>query len=288
MEKIKESELILNADGSIFHLHLKPQDIGDTILLLGDQGRVREVSKYFDEITFEVQNREFCTHTGFLRGKKITALSTGIGTDNIDIVVNELDALVNIDLEKRTIKPEHKALNLIRIGTSGALQEDIPVDSFVISSHGCGMDGLLHFYNSEPFRDLNLETQLMKQCNWPNDFNKPYIVKAPGNLFDILKEGMNAGITGTACGFYGPQGRKLRLGLKIDDLNERLTAFNFEGHRVTNFEMETSALYGLSALLGHNAATCCAIIANRIKREFSSNYKVAVDKLIQTVLNRVC
>jgi uridine phosphorylase len=288
MEKIKDSELILNADGSIFHLHLKPENIGDTILLLGDQGRVAEVSKYFDEITFKVQNREFCTHTGTLRGKKITALSTGIGTDNIDIVINELDALVNIDLENRTIKKEHKALNLIRIGTSGALQEDIPVDSFVISSHGFGMDGLLHFYQSEKFRDLEIEKEIINQCNWPNGFNRPYVVKAPGTIYNTLKEGMFSGITGTACGFYGPQGRKLRLGLQIDDLNERLTNFKMGNTRITNFEMETSALYGLSALLGHNAATCCAIIANRIAKQYSSNYKLAVDKLIQTVLNRVC
>lgn len=287
MEKLKESELILNKDGSIFHLYLKPEHLGEYIFLLGDQGRVKEVSKYFDTVTAEVQNREFCTHVGFLNGKKLTALSTGIGTDNIDIVINELDALANIDLESRTIKPNHTPLNLIRIGTSGALQENIDVDSFVISEYGAGFDGLLHFYKSDHVRNLDLEKAIIEQCNWPEAFNTPYVVKGSEKLFEMLNKGMNKGITATACGFYGPQGRKLRIDLTVNDLNEKLTDFQFNNHRITNFEMETSALYGLSALLGHNAITCCAIIANRIKKQYSVNYKLTVDNLIKTILERL-
>jgi uridine phosphorylase len=287
MNNLKASELILNDDGSIFHLHLLPHQIGEIIILVGDQSRVEMVSKYFDTVEHRVQNREFVTHTGTLNGKKISALSTGIGTDNIDIVLNELDALVNIDLEKRAIKTTHKALQLVRLGTSGALQADIDVDSFVLSEYGLGMDGLLNFYVQNDKFNQELKNEFIKQIEWPVHFNHPYIVRASADLLKKLSPNTKQGITATACGFYGPQGRVLRLPTQIDNLNERLTAFSYNGLRITNFEMETSALYGLSALLGHHAATVCAIIANRIKKEFSTNYKVAVEKMVTQVLEQL-
>jgi uridine phosphorylase len=287
MNNLKASELILNDDGSIFHLHLLPHQIGEIIILVGDQSRVEMVSKYFDTVEHRVQNREFVTHTGTLNGKKISALSTGIGTDNIDIVLNELDALVNIDLEKRAIKTTHKALQLVRLGTSGALQADIDVDSFVLSEYGLGMDGLLNFYVQNDKFNQELKNEFIKQIEWPVHFNHPYIVRASADLLKKLSPNTKQGITGTACGFYGPQGRVLRLPTQIDNLNERLTAFSYNGLRITNFEMETSALYGLSALLGHHAATVCTIIANRIKKEFSTNYKVAVEKMVTQVLEQL-
>jgi len=287
MNNLKASELILNDDGSIFHLHLLPHQIGEIIILVGDQSRVEMVSKYFDTVEHRVQNREFVTHTGTLNGKKISALSTGIGTDNIDIVLNELDALVNIDLEKRAIKTTHKALQLVRLGTSGALQADIDVDSFVLSEYGLGMDGLLNFYVQNDKFNQELKNEFIKQIEWPVHFNHPYIVRASADLLKKLSPNTKQGITATACGFYGPQGRVLRLPTQIDNLNERLTAFSYNGLRITNFEMETSALYGLSALLGHHAATVCTIIANRIKKEFSTNYKVAVEKMVTQVLEQL-
>ena len=287
MNKLQASELIINNDGSIFHLYLKPNQIGDIVILVGDQSRVEMVSKYFDNVEHRVQNREFVTHTGTLNGKKISAISTGIGTDNIDIVLNELDALVNIDFESRTIKDTHKALQLVRLGTSGALQEDIDVDSFVLSEYGLGMDGLLNFYKQNDSFNQELKNEFIKQIEWPAHFNHPYIVRASEELIKKLSPNTKQGITGTACGFYGPQGRVLRLPTQIDNLNERLTAFSYNGLRITNFEMETSALYGLSALLGHHAATVCTIIANRIKKEFSSNYKVSVEKMVTQVLEQL-
>lgn len=287
MNNLQASELILNDDKSIFHLHLQPHQIGDIVILVGDQSRVEMVSKYFDTIDYKVQNREFVTHTGSLNGKKISALSTGIGTDNIDIVLNELDALVNIDFDKREIKSTHKGLQLVRLGTSGALQADIDVDSFVLSEYGLGMDGLLNFYMQNDKFNLELKNEFIKQIEWPVHFNHPYIVKASITLLKKLSPNTKQGITGTACGFYGPQGRILRLPTQIDNLNERLTAFHYNGLRITNFEMETSALYGLSALLGHDAATVCTIIANRIKKEFSSNYKLAVEKMVKQVLEQL-
>jgi uridine phosphorylase len=287
MNKIPNSELILNPDGSIFHLHLLPHQISDTILLVGDPGRVEMVSSNFDRIEHKVQNREFATHTGFFNNKRISVVSTGIGTDNIDIVINELDALVNIDLKERLVKDEHTKLKLIRIGTSGALQEDIEVDSFVLSQYGLGMDGLLHFYNHNFEEEKEILNAFVAQTGWKNPLNTPYLVKGSSHLFDKLKEGMHSGITATACGFYGPQGRQLRLGMAIEGLNEKLTAFSYQGHRVSNFEMETSALFGLSKLLGHEAMTACAIIANRIKKEYSKDYKVTVNKLVKIILQRL-
>jgi uridine phosphorylase len=285
---IASSELVLNADGSVYHLKLKPEQLADTVIVVGDQGRVEEISVYFESIECKVQNREFVTHTGIFNGKRITALSTGIGTDNIDIVLNELDALVNIDLKTRTIKPEHTSLNIIRIGTSGTLMKDIPVDSIVVSSFGLGFDGLMHFYK---FEENSEERALLKEINialnLPNELNKPYLVKADDRLFEILSKGFFTGITATASGFYGPQGRKLRLTPAVPDLNERMMNFEHNNLNITNFEMETSALYGLSRLLGHKACTACAIIANRANLEYSKNYKPTMDLLIRAVLERL-
>ncbi len=288
MNRIGDSELILNADGSIFHLHLKPENLADNVILVGDQGRVEMVSKYFDEIEFKVQNREFKTHTGTYKGTRVSVLSTGIGTDNIDIVVNELDALVNIDLEKRVPKKEHKTLNLVRIGTSGALQGDIPVDTPVLSVTSIGFDGLLNFYEgNEKVGNDNIREAFKKHTNWNEKLPNPYFVDASKCLIDKIGEGMTHGITISAPGFYGPQGRVLRLNTIDNNLNDKITAFDFEGRKITNYEMESSAIAGLSLLLGHNAITVCSIIANRIRKEYSQDYKLAVDKLIKTILDRL-
>jgi uridine phosphorylase len=287
MTRIADSELILNPDGSIFHLHLLPHQISDLILLVGDPGRVEMVSKNFERIEHKVQNREFATHTGYYNNKKISVVSTGIGTDNIDIVLNELDALVNIDLDKRQEKEAKTSLKLVRIGTSGALQEDIEVDSFVLSEYGLGMDGLLHFYTHDFHEEKEILMAFTKQTGWTAPLNTPYLVKGSEVLFNQLREGMYTGITATACGFYGPQGRRLRMDMAIEGLNEKLTAFKYDEHRITNFEMETSALFGLSKLLGHHAITACAIIANRIKKEYSKDYKITVDKLVKIILQRL-
>jgi uridine phosphorylase len=288
MKPIPSSELVLNPDGSIYHLRLQPEQIADTILLVGDQGRVEVISAHFDKIEHQVSNREFVTHTGIYKGKRITALSTGIGTDNIDIVINELDALVNIDLKNRVKKDAHSALTLIRIGTSGTLMSHIPVDSVVASTHGLGFDGLMHFYG---FLENSNEERLLAAINatlqLPTSLNKPYLVEGDAALLEKLSKGFFTGITATACGFYGPQGRTLRLNPAVADLNERMMAFEGENLRITNFEMETSALYGLSRLLGHKACTLCAIIANRANLEYSRNYKPVIENLVKTVLDRL-
>ncbi len=288
MNRIGESELIINADGSIFHLHLKPENLADNVILVGDQGRVEMVSKYFDNIEFKIQNREFKTHTGTYNGQRISVLSTGIGTDNIDIVVNELDALVNIDLKNRIPKKEHKSLNLIRIGTSGALQGDIPVDTPVVSETSIGFDGLLNFYaGRDKMGNKELENAFIKYTNWDKRLTIPYFVDASKNLVEKIGKGMIKGMTISAPGFYGPQGRELRLKVIDPDLNQKITDFEFNSRKITNFEMESSAIAGLSILLGHNALTICSIIANRLRKEYSQNYKVGVDKLVKTVLDRL-
>jgi uridine phosphorylase len=288
IKKIKESELILNPDGSVYHLKLRPENIAGDIIVVGDQGRVSSISKYFDKIEFSVQNREFLTHTGTIGKKRITALSTGIGTDNIDIVINELDALVNIDLNKRTVKDKHTALNIIRLGTSGALQKDIPVDSCVLSTHGLGFDGLLNFYDTSGLvMDEKLIKAFIKHTGWNSRLPRPYLVPCSEELGKSLGEGFVKGITATASGFYGPQGRELRLKPAMPDLNESIGSFEFKGQRITNFEMETSALYGLGALLGHRTLTICAIVANRVIMQFSKDYKKTVDGLIRKVLERL-
>lgn len=287
-KELQPSELILNPDGSIYHLNLKPEDIADDIIVVGDQNRVERISNFFDKIDVKKTKREFITHTGWYNGKRITAISTGIGCDNIDIVVNELDAIVNIDLETRLIKDKTKKLNIVRLGTSGALQKDIPVDSFVISSYGLGFDGLAQFYKTNFEEDeLELQKEFIKQTEWNNQLNTPYFVKANSKLLNQIGDGMIKGITATANGFYGPQGRSLRLEPNVLNLNERLNSFMFENNKITNFEMETSALYALGSMLGHNTATVCAIIANRFAKTFSKDYKKTVDKLIETLLERL-
>lgn len=285
---IAESELILNPDGSVYHLHIRPEMLAGNIIVVGDQGRVETISAHFDTIEHKVSNREFVTHTGTFKGKRFTVLSTGIGTDNIDIVLNELDALVNIDLEKRTIKEKKTNLRIVRIGTSGALQGDIPVDTYVASSHGMGLDGLLNYYAGLDLCDVpGIANAFMAHAGWTKGMPYPYVVKGSESLLNAIAHDQTKGITATAPGFYGPQGRQLRLAPALPDLNEKLGSFEFEGHRVTNFEMETSALYGLGNLLGHECATICAIIANRVARTYSKDYRKTVNELIRLVLERM-
>jgi uridine phosphorylase len=285
---IAPSELIISPQGAIYHLNLLPHQIAKNIIVVGDQYRVEKISSHFDKIDHKVAKREFVTHTGWYKGKHITALSTGIGCDNIDIVINELDALVNIDFETRIPKKEHTKLNIIRLGTSGSLQESIPVDEFVISSYGLGFDGLAGFYDCSYEEDeVALKSSFLNQITWPTECNPPYFAKASDVLLDQFKEGMHVGITATANGFYGPQGRSLRLAARVPDLNEQLNKFEFNDKRITNFEMETSALYSLCGMLGHNAVTVCAIIANRFSKTYSEDYNVPVGKLIKIVLDRI-
>lgn len=285
---IEESELIVTPNGAIYHLNLLPEQLAQNIIVVGDQNRVAQISSRFDKIHHKVANREFVTHTGEYQGKLITALSTGIGTDNIDIVLNELDALVNIDLKKRTIKEEHSSLNIIRLGTSGSLQESIPVDSAVVSTHAIGLDGVLHFYKSEYESDeLELKKAFIQQCNWSETLNPPYIVKGSEALLQRFPADMIRGITVTSNGFYGPQGRVLRLATQFPDLNESFRKFSANGLQICNYEMETSALYGLGSILGHQTATVCAIIANRYRKEYSANYHKTIDLLIDRVLDLI-
>ena len=285
---IAPSELIITNEGRIYHLDLMPKDIADTIIVVGDQERVPLVSQHFDSIDTKINKREFYTHTGTKNGKRITVLSTGIGCDNIDIVINELDALANIDFNTKLTKSEFKKLKIVRIGTSGALQEDIPVDSSVISTYGLGFDGLLGFYNTNyEHEEMELQNEFKKQIKWPKEANQPYFVKGSTDLIHKLGDGMYRGITATANGFYGPQGRSLRLAANVPNLNEYLNEFSYKDQRITNFEMETSALYGLSAMLGHEACTVCAIIANRFQKAYSEDYKKTVNELIVTTLERL-
>ncbi|ALJ04272.1 phosphorylase [Pseudalgibacter alginicilyticus] len=285
---IKASELILNPDGSIYHLNLKPENISDTIILVGDPDRVHHITKHFNHIEFETQKREFKTQTGTYDNKRITVLSTGIGCDNIDIVLNELDALVNIDFETRTIKNNFKALKIIRIGTSGSLQSDIPVDSFLISRLAIEFSGLFHTYDSEKICNSHLEEAFIKHTNWHKFKAKPVFVKN-SRLLESQFESNDTfkGITATANGFYGPQGRVLRLQLQDDALNDKMDSFEYKGLRLTNLEMETAAIYGLSKLLGHQAISLNAIIANRVLGNFSKNPEEIIEKLIQYTLKKI-
>lgn len=288
MRRIPESELIINQDGSVFHLHLKPEDIADTIILVGDQDRVEVVSSFFDSIEVKKQNREFITHTGTFRGKRISVTSTGIGTDNIDIVINELDALVNIDFESRTEKPVKKVLNFIRIGTSGALQSDIPVDTPVISALAIGFDGLLNFYaNRDSVCNLEMEKQFKKELQWNPQLTSPYFVESSDSLLQKIGFDMRKGLTISAPGFYGPQGRILRLPIQDLDINDKLSAFESGNLKITNYEMECSAIYGLSKLLGHHGVTVCCIIANRMRKEYSKDYKPVIKDLVFKILTRI-
>jgi uridine phosphorylase len=285
MEKIAESELVLNPDNSVYHLKLHPHQIARDIIVVGDPQRVKLISDKFDSIEHKVENREFVTHTGTLNNKKITVLGTGIGTDNIDIVINELDALVNIDLENRTIKKDKVSLNIVRIGTCGALQENIDVNDFVVSEYALGMDGLLNFYEHKFTKtEEQLLIEFYKQTNYSPILAQPYFVKSSEKLHNLFKDFCHSGITATASGFYGPQGRKLRINLKEPLINEKLQAFNVNNLRVNNFEMETSAIYGLSTALGHEACTVCVAIANRFTKEFSTDYHSPLNNLIDLVL----
>ncbi len=284
---IQESELILNNDGTIFHLHLKPENIGDQIILVGDQARVEEVADFFDSIEFSTKNREFQTVTGKYKNQKFSVISTGIGTDNIDIVLNELDALVNIDLEKREIKKNKKLLRIVRIGTSGGLQEDLPVNSFVVSQKSIGFDGMLNYYaDREKYCDLPFEKAFRQFTGWNESLPTPYVVDASKRLlskFDSPE--FKKGVTISAPGFYGPQGRVLRLPLAMPQLNQLIEQFSFDDLKITNFEMESSAIFGLSKMLGHQALAVCLIIANRVLGEANENYRPEMKKLIKKVLD---
>ncbi len=289
MDTIQNSELILNDDGSIFHLHLKPEDIADTVILVGDPSRVNLIATYFDTIEKEVSNREFRTITGYYKDTRLSVISTGIGTDNIDIVVNELDALVNIDISKKIPKEKLKSLDIIRIGTSGSLQKDVAIDSFVISTKSIGFDGILNFYKDRnKVSDLDFENAFMLHTNWNALLAKPYVVNSSSKLADRLKsEKTINGVTISANGFYGPQGRILRLPIADNELNNKIADFLYKGERVTNYEMESSAIAGLSQLMGHNAVTICAIIANRATGDASPDYHKTIRTLIEYTLKKI-
>ena len=285
---IKQSELILNPDGSIYHLHLRPEDLATTIITVGDPDRVDQVSKYFDHIELKQQKREFKTHTGLYKNQRITVISTGIGSDNIDIVLNELDALVNIDFETRTLKNKLTALDIVRIGTSGALQADIPVDSILISTHGLDINGMLPSYEIETIRNKAFEKAFCMHTEWNNDRAQPVLVENSKALEHQLYENhILTGITATCGGFYGPQGRMLRLEPKDSIFRNKLESFRYEDLKITNFEMETSAIYGLSKLLGHQACSMNAILANRANGSFSKKPDKTINNLIQYTLNKL-
>jgi uridine phosphorylase len=286
-----ESELIINSDGTIFHLHLLPEQLADKVILVGDPGRVALVASHFDSIECEVESREFKSITGSYKGKRITVLSTGIGCDNIDIVMNELDALANIDFKTRFTKPQHRTLELVRIGTCGGLQPDTPIGTFILSEKSIGFDGLLNFYaGRDQVCDLSLEAAFKQHVNWPSAMGNPYVAPADteltaricGTMGDIVR-----GITIACGGFFGPQGRRLRIPLADPLLNEKIMTFSHDGLRITNFEMESSALSGLSLLLGHKATTICMVVANRLAKEANANYKNSIDNLITLVLERI-
>jgi uridine phosphorylase len=285
MMRIPESELILNNDGSVYHLNLLPEDIADTVIFVGDPERVQEVSKHFDSIELIRQKREFVTHTGYLGKKRLTVLSTGIGTDNIDIVWNELNILANADLSTRTMRSERRSLRVIRIGTSGSVQADIPVDSILVSTYGLGLDVLMHYYGFEQ----DLETALLEQqfrSTLEIGFLAPYLVKAPGTLMPLFND-CYKGITATCSGFYAPQGRLVNAPSRVDDLIGRLAGARAGGHRITNFEMETAGIYGLANAFGHEAVSVNAIVANRITHEFSRDGHAMIERTIRYVLEKL-
>ena len=285
---IKSSELILNPDGSVYHLNLLPEHIAHDIIFVGDQNRVEKITQFFDDIEFSTQKREFKTQTGTYKGTRMTVMSTGIGPDNIDIVMNELDALVNIDLATRRPKDRLTPLNIVRIGTSGSLQADIPVDSFVMSSHGLGLDNMLRSYRIEEISDREIEEAFIAHTGWDLKKGRPYCIAGSAALAKRLRsEKMHEGITATAGGFYGPQGRVLRLDIQDRELNGKMDNFTVEERRITNLEMETAAIYGLSSLLGHNALSLNAIIANRASGTFSEDPYKAVDELIVYTLDKL-
>lgn len=284
-----ESELIINNDGSIFHLHLKPEQLADKVILVGDPGRVSLVASHFDLIECDVENREFRTITGTYNNKRITVLSTGIGCDNIDIVVNELDALANIDFKTRNEKENLRSLTLVRIGTCGGLQPYVPAGTFIASEKSIGFDGLLNFYSGRnDVCDLAFEEAFKKHLKWNNLLGAPYVIDANKELLNkIALNDMVRGVTIACGGFFGPQGRELRVPLANPNQNKDVMSFEYNGYKITNFEMESSALAGLSKLMGHKALTCCMVIANRVVKEVNSDYKNSIDGLIKLVLNRI-
>lgn len=286
---IPPSELIINSDGSIFHLHLKPEQLADKIIMCGDPARVDRIASHFETTECSITNREFHTVTGTYKGKRITALSHGIGTDNIDIVINELDALANIDFSTRQIKKEFRQLTMVRVGTSGGLQPEVPIGTYVAAERSIGFDGVLYFYaDSSKIRDLAFEEQLIKQLEWKIEGLKPYTVSSDAALIEqITRSDIIRGNTIAANGFYGPQGRQLRLALQDPDLNKKIEAFDYNGLKITNFEMESSSLAGLSALMGHKAMTVCCIIAGRVAEKMNTDYKGSIEGLIKTVLDRI-
>ena len=287
MNRIAASELIINDRGAVYHVNCRPEEIADTIITVGDPDRVKEVSKHFDRVECKNNHREFVTHTCFIGSKRISVVSTGIGPDNIDIVLNELDALVNIDFETRTIKENLTQLNIIRVGTSGSLQEEIPVDSFVVSTHGLGLDNLMNFYrHSNNDEELQIKQSFVTHTQI-DAVTQPYIFGASPALLKEFVKDFHHGITVTCPGFYGPQGRVLRLGLAQPNLIDSLTSFGFGNHRISNFEMETSAIYGLGKTLGHHCLSLSAIVANRISKEFSKDGNAAVENLIVKALGVV-
>ncbi|MGN0234737.1 MAG: nucleoside phosphorylase [Paludibacteraceae bacterium] len=291
MKTFPASQLIINADGSAFHLHLQPQFLADKIILVGDQNRVNMVASFFDEgsIECDVQSREFHTITGRYKGKRISCISTGIGTDNCDIVMNEIDALANIDFATRTEKAEKRSLEIVRIGTCGGMQEDIPLGTFLVSEKSIGFDGVLAFYEGrDEVCDLGFENALVDYIHYPAKAARPYVVAANKDLVNrIAGTDMMRGCTIAANGFYGPQGRVLRVGLAVPDINERITAFRYEGQRITNYEMEGSCIAGLSLHMGHRAMTVCCVIAQRKVEAANTDYKPRIKQLVQTVLERI-
>ena len=289
MKHFPPSELIINSDGSIFHLHLKPEQLADNVILVGDPGRVALVAEYFDTKECSVSSREFNTITGTYKGKRISVISTGIGTDNIDIVVNELDALANIDFVTRTEKSNFRQLTIVRIGTSGGMQPEIPLGSFLISEKSIGFDGMLNFYaGRDSVSDLEFEASMKKQLDWNPQLAAPYVVDADVELVNrIGKDDMLRGVTISANGFYGPQGRVLRINLADMQLNDKIEKFRYNNYKITNYEMEGSAIAGLSKLMGHKAMTVCCIIANRRVEAANTDYKPYIEKLVTTVLDRL-
>jgi len=290
--RIPESELIINGDGSVFHIHLKPEELADNVIMVGDPSRVDMIAEYLTDIEFRHASREFVSVTGKRNGKRITAISHGIGPDNIDIVMTELDALANVDFETREVKPVHRALNILRIGTSGALHPDIPLGSYILSHMSVGFDGVMNWYgNREKVTDPAVEEAFKKHMNWLDVLPSPYFVSASPKIIDLLKDVTVKGVTISAPGFYGPQGRVVRIPLAMPDMLEKIESFRFskngEDYRITNFEMESSPLAGLAAHLGHNACTVCCAIANRYLQSSNPDYKPAIRKLVEICVDRM-
>lgn len=288
MRVIPASELIINSDGSVFHLHIKPKQLSDKIVMMGDPSRVTLTASFFDSIEFEIESREFHTITGTYKGKRITALSHGIGPDNIDIVITELDALANVDFATRAVKKDFKQLTMVRIGTSGGLQPHCPIGSYVVAEKSIGFDGVLNYYDGRnTIALLDFEEAFKKHVNWSPLHCSPYIVRADEELVERIGHDMIKGVTISAIGFYGPQGRYVRMPLANPDLNSKIESFKFGNDVITNYEMESAPLAGLSRLMGHKAMTVCSIIANRLAGESDSNYKGSIEDLIKTVLDRI-